>query len=244
MKSFAVAALMVVGISLPACAQHGGSHGGFSGHSTSASRGSFRASAPSHFATSPRYSGSRSSSGTRTFAMPQAGPQSSYRGVADHPGARGPHTGSGRYRRPYVSPYRAGLPYGLVGYPGYLGYPLSADDSGDDTGSAPAATAETYDGPPPPQDMPPYLPPYPNQPAPSRRRKQRQLPPLRKPSPLSSRTAVPPSRFTTTCSPGPRSLSSTSATSDIPLDQLDLAATAKVNHDAGVDFHLPEAPGQ
>jgi hypothetical protein len=31
---------------------------------------------------------------------------------------------------------------------------------------------------------------------------------------------------------------------DIPLDQLDLAATAKVNHDAGVDFHLPVAPGQ
>jgi hypothetical protein len=31
---------------------------------------------------------------------------------------------------------------------------------------------------------------------------------------------------------------------DIPLDELDLAATAKVNHDAGIDFHLPEAPGQ
>jgi hypothetical protein len=26
---------------------------------------------------------------------------------------------------------------------------------------------------------------------------------------------------------------------DIPVDQLDLAATAKVNHDAGVDFQLP-----
>jgi hypothetical protein len=29
---------------------------------------------------------------------------------------------------------------------------------------------------------------------------------------------------------------------DIPLDQLDLAATQKLNHDAGVDFQLPEAP--
>jgi hypothetical protein len=29
---------------------------------------------------------------------------------------------------------------------------------------------------------------------------------------------------------------------DIPTAQLDLAATAKVNHDAGVDFHLPVAP--
>ena len=28
---------------------------------------------------------------------------------------------------------------------------------------------------------------------------------------------------------------------DIPLNQLDLAATQKVNHDAGVDFQLPEA---
>ena len=26
---------------------------------------------------------------------------------------------------------------------------------------------------------------------------------------------------------------------DIPISQLDLAATAKVNHDAGIDFHLP-----
>jgi hypothetical protein len=31
---------------------------------------------------------------------------------------------------------------------------------------------------------------------------------------------------------------------DIPIDQLDLAATAKVNRDAGVDFHLPVAPWQ
>jgi hypothetical protein len=27
---------------------------------------------------------------------------------------------------------------------------------------------------------------------------------------------------------------------DIPLDQLDLDATQKVNHDAGVDFQLPK----
>lgn len=29
---------------------------------------------------------------------------------------------------------------------------------------------------------------------------------------------------------------------DIPLDQLDLAATQRVNHEAGVDFQLPEVP--
>lgn len=29
---------------------------------------------------------------------------------------------------------------------------------------------------------------------------------------------------------------------DIPLSQLDLVATAKVNHEAGVDFHLPGTP--
>jgi len=29
---------------------------------------------------------------------------------------------------------------------------------------------------------------------------------------------------------------------DIPTDQLDLAATAKVNQDAGVDFQLPGVP--
>jgi hypothetical protein len=31
---------------------------------------------------------------------------------------------------------------------------------------------------------------------------------------------------------------------DIPVDQLDLAATVKLNRDAGVDFHLPEAAAQ
>jgi len=29
--------------------------------------------------------------------------------------------------------------------------------------------------------------------------------------------------------------------SDIPVDQLDLTATARVNRDAGVDFHFPDA---
>jgi hypothetical protein len=29
---------------------------------------------------------------------------------------------------------------------------------------------------------------------------------------------------------------------DIPVDLLDIAATQRVNHDAGVDFQLPEAP--
>ena len=175
--------------------------------------------------------------------MPQAGPQSSYRGVADHPGARGPHTGSGRYRRPYVSPYRAGLPYGLVGYPGYLGYPLSADDSGDDTGSAPAATAETYDGPPPPQDMPPYLPPYPNQPAPSQ--------PEATPAPAAQEAVTlvfadgrPSEQIHNNLLTRTTLFVLDQRHRDIPLDQLDLVATAKVNHDAGVDFHLPEAPGQ
>jgi hypothetical protein len=30
---------------------------------------------------------------------------------------------------------------------------------------------------------------------------------------------------------------------DIPIDQLDLEATAKANRDAGVDFQLPTPPG-
>jgi hypothetical protein len=228
MKSLAAVALMVVGLSLPACAQHGGSHGGFSGHSASASRGGFRASAPSHFAASPR------SSGSRAFAAPQAG----QRGLGSHAGARPPYTGSGRYRRPYISPYRFRTPYGVVGYPGYLGYPLYADDSGDDTGNAPVAAAETYDGPPPPD-----LPPYPNQPAPG----------------LPEATPVPATQDAVTLvfadgrpSEQIHNFLLTRTTlfvldqrrQDIPLDQLDLAATAKVNHDAGVDFHLPVAPGQ
>ncbi|MGD0736797.1 MAG: hypothetical protein ABR976_16825 [Terracidiphilus sp.] len=231
MKLLAAVALMVIGISLPACSQHGGSHGGFSGHGGSVSHGGgFHASAPGfHAPSSSRPTGFARPSGIRAV------PQASYRGGAAHAGTRQPYTGSWRYRRPYVSPYRVGVPYGVVGlgYPGYLSY-----DSGDDTGSAPAVASEAYDGPPPPD-----LPPYPNQVAPS----------MPEPTPApATQEAV-----TLVFADGRPSeqihnymLTRTTLFvldqrhQDIPIDQLDLAATAKVNHDAGVDFHLPVAPGQ
>jgi hypothetical protein len=230
MKHLAAVALVVVGILIPACAQHGASHGGFSGHSASASHGSFRASAPSHFAASPR------SLGSRTFAMPQAG----RRGVVAHAGARTPYTGSWRYRRPYVSHFRGGAPYGVAGWvaPGYLGYPLYTEDAGGDNAAPAQSAEEAYEAPAPPE-----LPPYPNQLAAS--------PAQAMPAP-SSQDAV-----TLVFADGRPSeqihnylLTRTTLFvldqrhRDIPLDQLDFAATAKVNHDAGIDFHLPENPGQ
>ncbi|MGD0892290.1 MAG: hypothetical protein ABR923_12195 [Terracidiphilus sp.] len=228
MKHLAAVALMVVGISIPVCAQHGGSHGGFSGHSASASHGSFRASSPSRFAAAPR------SSDSRAFAMPQF----RQRGVVARAGARAPYTGSWRYRRPYVRSFGIGAPYGVGGWvvPGYLGYPSYGDDPDQDNSAA--AQGDAYDGPPQPAQFA-----YPYQP----------------PANMPQAAAAPASQEAVTLvfadgrpSEQIHNYMLTRSTlfvldqhhRDIPLDELDLAATAKVNHDAGIDFHLPEAPGQ
>jgi hypothetical protein len=230
MRHLAAVALMVVGMSIPVCAQHGSSRGGFSGHSASASQGSFHAAAPSHFASAPR------SAGSRAFAMPQA----RQRGIDARSRLREPYGGSRHHRRPYESHFRGGLPYGVGGWiaPGYLGYPFDSSDSGDDNTAPAQGSDQANDGAPPPD-----LPPYPNQPAAS----------------FSRQGAAPASQDAVTlvfADGRPSELIHnymlTRSTlfvldehhRDIPLDQLDLAATAKVNRDAGIDFHLPEAPGQ
>jgi hypothetical protein len=242
MKRLAAVALIVVGVALPICAQRsGGSHGGFSGHASSgfhggfsghsapASNGGSRASAPGRYAAgTPRSTGSVA--------------QGSLRAGAGNSRGRAPYNGDRHHRRPYRSAYGTGFPYG---YPGLIGgYPYGYADNGygdtgdsDDAQAAANASPDGNDAQPPlePYQQPPLEPWQPNSvlPHPS--------------SATGSEDAVtlifkdgrPPERIHNYL------LTRTTLYVDdtnhrvIPTSQLDLVATAKVNHDAGVDFRLP-----
>ena len=240
MKRLAVVTLIVVGISLPVCAQRSGSHGGFSGHSSSgfhggfsghsspASHGGFRASAPSRFAGSPRSTGNRSRSLARGYQRTDAG----------NSRVRPPYTGDRRYRRPYTSIYGTGVPYGV---PGWMGsYPYGYGDTTDSDDSQ-----ATADAAPDVSDSQPPLEPYP--PPPLEPWQPNSVLPHPSPAPGSEDAVTlifkdgrPPEQIhnylltRTTLYVGDQNRR------DIPTSQLDLVATAKVNHDAGIDFRLPD----
>jgi len=228
MDRLTAVALLVVGLAVPACAQRAASRGGFSGHAGQASRAGFSASAPNRYAGSPRYAGSSSLVAVRGLQ----------RGGAGNSSARQPYTGARRYRRPYVSPYGARIPYGLPAIgPYYIGYP---NDIGyDDASTSPDYAPGGYDAQPDEQGQP--EPPVPYQPTYD----------LPHQSPvLGSEEAVtlvfkdgrPPEQIHNYVLTRTTLYVGDQHRREIPTDQLDLAATAKVNHDAGVDFHLPGVP--
>jgi hypothetical protein len=227
MKRLFAVALLALGFALPLCAQRSASHGGFSARSAPAFRGGFSASPSRGFAGAPRYNGRGPLSPTPRFLG------SGSRSVVSRPNY---YYGASRYRRPYPSRYGYGVPYLGAGWiapvylnSGYLGYP---DTSTYDDSQAPPNDVAGYDNPPPNQPQP--APPYPE--------------PLHASPPLAEEDAV-----TLIFKDGrsPEQIHNYALTPtmlyvrdqrhrDIPLDQLDLDATQKVNHDAGVDFQLPK----
>lgn len=259
MKRLAAAALGIFFIAFPVCAQRSSGHsGGFSSHSgpafhsAPAFHGSFNAPTPSR------------SAGFRGY--PANRPYIASRGIqrygANNYGARPFYNGDLRHRRPYRSPYGI-LGYGGYGYPGWIdpGY-LGYDDSGDDD-SQPAQDDANgpqqdvnggYDqgpdqGPGPGYDQGPY---------------QQQFQPWpyggsAQPAPVYAQPAPPaPNQVAVTLifkdGRPPEQIHNYLLTKntlfiddqhhqEIPVDELDLAATAKVNRDSGVDFHLPTLPG-
>lgn len=239
MKRLATVVLIVVGVALPICAQRSGSHGGFSGHSSSGfhggfsghsaptSHGGFRASAPSRYAGTARSSGSVA-----------RGPQ---RGGGGNSRGRSPYSGDRHYRRPYVSAYGTGIPY--YGVPGGIGaYPYGYADSTDSDDSQTSSN-----GAPDGSDTQPPLEPY----QPQALEPWQPNSVLQHPSPASGSEEAVTLIFKDGRTPEQIHnylLTRTTLYVDdsyhrvIPTSQLDLAATAKVNHDAGVDFHLPETP--
>jgi len=244
--------LVVLG-AVPVCAQHGSAHGGSAGHGSSGHSapafhgGGFSASAPRRSQGAPAYSGSRPSTAARGYRAPASG---AWRGRTPYAGS---YTGAGRYRRPYVSVYAPGYAYG-PGWiaPNYLGY---SDDTGSDDSSSPDSAAPDSLAPPntapdanmvqdgsdqqPPDDQ--ALPPWPYGGA-------------AQPSPAQQFTApasAAEEAVTVVFKDGrpPQQIRNYILTRDtlylndhhpdIPVDQIDLAATVKVNREAGVDFHLP-----
>jgi hypothetical protein len=231
MKRLAAVVLVVAGVMVPACAQRGGSHGGFSGHGAAVSRGGLTGPV------SGRFAGSTGSGGSHFVSRPGGYPGYTA-GVSRY---RPPYTGSWRYRRPYENPYRSGIRYVYPGWAGaYLaGYPY---DIGYDNSQAPQDNgSEGYAAQPDEQGpLDANYPPYPAYQAP---------PAQQVPSSAENEDAV-----TLVFKDGraPEQIRNYVLTSktlyvgdlhrrEIPIDDLDLTATAKVNHDAGVDFHLPNS---
>jgi hypothetical protein len=141
-----------------------------------------------------------------------------------------------------VSPYRAIIPYGVSGWiaPYYLGFP---DDTGyDDSSASVNPAAEGYDQQADEQPAQPWPSGYDQGPA--------------APSPASSQPTPSPQTneaVTLIFKDGrpPMQIHNYLLTrdtlfvgdrhpSEIPVDQLDVGETAKVNRAAGVDFRLPE----
>jgi hypothetical protein len=243
MRRVAAAALVVFSAVLPACAQRTTSHASAPVVRTApAFRGSYGAPGPRQPPAVRSYPAARGYSAPRAFLRPAIGA---------HP-ARPPYSGDLRHRRP---PYRA--PYGILGYgvyayPGYLGSgDLGYSDDGGYDDSQPvendANAPEQYidggyeDQQPDQQQLPPWPyggaqqgPAY-GQPAPP--------PPPEAAVTLIFKDGRPPEQIHNYLVTKGTLYVDDPHRREIPIDELDLAATAKANRDAGVDFRIPAMPG-
>jgi len=241
MKRLAAVALVIVGLALPVCAQRSTAHGGSSGHSAQASHRSFSAPAPRAFGGPGlnRQAGSPSSAGGRLMAMTSA----SHRGGGGNSSAHPGDLEGRRHRRPYISPYGVAVPYA---YPESISpYPLAYADttSTDDSAAVPdqttAGVTGGYDAQPGDEGQPAPRSPY--QPSadlsilsPTRESEEAVTIVFKDGRPAEQIHNYILTRATLFVGDSKRR--------EIPTDQLDLSATAKVNQDAGIDFRLPDAP--
>jgi hypothetical protein len=228
MKRLPAFSLLAASLTLPIYAQRSVSHGGFSGPSPPPARGGFNASPTRSFTGAPHY----------IRSMPLSMSPSLRRNGPTNYIAHRVYSTASPYRRPFLSPYRAKIRSaapiwtGWAG-PGFLGYPdtAGADDS---------ATLPSYGGSdgsrPPDEGLPTPYNPY-----------QTWLV-LSYPSlttenadavTLLFKDGRPPEQIHNYLLTRTTLYVRDQQSRDIALDQLDLAATQKVNHDAGVDFQLP-----
>lgn len=261
------AAIAFLALALPAFAQHGGARAGsfgsrgFSGHAGFSSRPALSRS-PSYARTSPlaRY-GAYTGAAYRTYARPVLrSPYYGNRFAAIRP-SYSSHAALSRSsdrdrfdarRRQFHNWYVASYPY-WAAYP-YLydpnaynlglydwSDPDDATSAGDQPGGAvPDASSYAQSG-----DLPGYLPPYPEQ-----------RPPYSGEATAASPASDAPVQLLTVIFKNGRTpikvenyLMTTKTLTDldpqhyeqIPLDEIDLAATRRFNNAAGVDFEVPSA---
>jgi hypothetical protein len=150
----------------------------------------------------------------------------------------------GHHRRPYVSPYGPGglyrPGYGAFGWinPYPLGYPETGGM--DDSASAQDRTdAGGYDTQPDEQDQPPYRGPYPPAPILSN---SSPAPEGEEPVTIVFKDGRQPEQIHNYILTRSTLFVGDKQRREIPTEQLDLAATAKANQDAGIDFRLPGTP--
>jgi len=231
MKRLTAISLIVVGIALPVCAQRSASRGGFSSHSGSAFHGGFSASGPSRFAGSSHNAGNRSPSTAHGLQ----------RNGVSNLSARPARTVANRDRRPERPDHRERNRYVVAPWAGWvspyiLGYP---DESGD--GDSPVAANDAsggYDGQPVEQDQPepsgPYMP-YADRshPPPAAESEEAVTIVFKDGRPAEKIQNYVLTRTTIYVMDQHHRV--------IPTEQLDLDATVKVNHDAGIEFQLPGA---
>jgi hypothetical protein len=235
MKRFAAVALLVAGCAVPVWAQRGGGRpvSGFGG----GARSSF-GSARSSFAPSGRYSLGSAPTLKRTSSI---GATPAFRsGVGN--GVRRPGYPAGVYRRPYVPAYGAGwIAQAAFGYtgPGFYYGPGYYDDPGYSDPGPQAAYAPPYDLPPDQSAMlgpgagDTYRPVY----------AAAALPP----EPLSADAVTlvfkdgrPTEQIHNYLLTRTTLYVQDAQRRNIPVDEIDLVATAKANRAAGVEFALPD----
>jgi len=245
-------ALVVVAVALPACAQRGGgrggggggrggggsfsgSRGGLSGYSAPAFRASVASAGRANFATAPQYR-----------ATPNARVAPNLRVAAPPVAARGYGPRPGRYRLPYLPTYALGVPYGLGYYgPGYFGSGYLGYDDGYYDNSAYAGPVAPAYYPPDDSGAPPTEQPE-AAPGDAFRSAYRSAQPQAQPGPEDAVTLIfkdgrPAEQIHNYMLTRTMLYVQDAPRQQIPVDQLDLAATVKANNDAGVTFQLPEA---
>lgn len=245
-KTLIAVALIVAGGALPACAQRGGSRGGSAGrsggfavHSAPAFRSSPAPVTRGSFMSAQQFSGSRYAD-----TRPTQHGVSQFSSIGEASRRRPVNSGEYRYRRPYVPAYGAAVPYSVVGWLGPNCVGVVECDFLDDAYATPAAgpaapenyPAENYG--PAPLEQPEVAPAEPFRPEYARPQPVQDLEPEAAVT-LIFKDGRPSEQIhnymltRTTLYVQERHLR------EIPVDQLDLPAMAKVNHEAGVDFQLP-----
>lgn len=256
MRRLAAVAVVILGLTLPACAQRGAAHGGFSGgHAGGFSSGGFHsgfsAPAPSHFSGgfssfSGAHSGYPASGSACATYTPRFSGGPSYRTPYNRSGFganRTPYGGpDGRGRRVHISRNGSWLSYIVPAYvgPWYgYGYPDTGYYDDADAAAPAQASAPQYDVQPGEEEAArePYYPSAGSYPPGGTY-------PQATPANEDAVTLVfkdgrPAEQIHNYALTRTTLFVLDDHRRDIPVDEIDLETTAKVNREAGIEFQLP-----